>query len=84
MSLSLVGLNFGFLIGSVAGLISFIPFVGSIVGFVLSVGVALVQFWPDWIWVLVVAGIFAAASSSRATSCSRGWSARASACIRSG
>lgn len=58
ISLSVVGLNFGFLIGSVAGLISFIPYVGSIVGFVLSVGVALVQFWPDWIWVVVVAGIF--------------------------
>ena len=60
MSLTVVGLNFGLLIGAVAGLISFIPFVGSIVGFVLSVGVAIVQFWPDWIWVLVVAGIFAA------------------------
>ncbi len=59
ISLTVVGLNFGFLIGSVAGLISFIPYVGSIVGFVLSVGVALVQFWPDWIWVLAVAGIFA-------------------------
>jgi predicted PurR-regulated permease PerM len=59
LSLSLVGLNFGFLIGSVAGLISFIPFVGSIVGFVLSVGVALVQFWPEWPWILLVAGIFA-------------------------
>ena len=37
ISLSLVGLNFGFLIGCVAGAISFIPFVGSIVGFVLAV-----------------------------------------------
>jgi predicted PurR-regulated permease PerM len=59
ISLSVAGLNFGFLIGSVAGVISFIPYVGSIVGFVLSVGVALVQFWPDWIWIAVVAGIFA-------------------------
>ena len=58
MSLSVVGLNFGFLIGSVAGVISFVPYVGSIVGFFLSVGVASVQFWPDWIWILVVAGIF--------------------------
>ncbi len=57
--LSVVGLNFGLLIGFTAGFISFIPYVGSIVGFVLSVGVALVQFWPDWIMVLVVAGIFA-------------------------
>ena len=60
VALSVVGLNFGFLIGSAAGLISFIPFVGSIVGFVLSVGVAIVQFWPEWIWILVVAGIFGA------------------------
>ena len=59
ISLSLLGLNFGFLIGSVAGLISFIPFVGSIVGFVLAVGVAIVQFWPDWHWIVAVVGIFA-------------------------
>ena len=59
IALSAVGLNFGFLIGSVAGVISFIPYVGSIVGFFLSVGVALVQFWPDWIWIVAVAGIFA-------------------------
>ncbi len=59
ISLSAVGLNFGFLIGSVAGVISFVPYVGSIVGFFLSVGVALVQFWPEWIWIVAVAGIFA-------------------------
>ena len=46
--LTLVGLNFGILIGIFAGLISFIPYVGSMVGLVLSVGVAFVQFWPDW------------------------------------
>ena len=39
-------------------MISFIPYVGSIVGFGLSMGVALVQFWPQWPWILVVAGIF--------------------------
>ena len=59
IALTVVGLNFGFLIGSVAGLISFIPFVGSILGFILSVGVALVQFWPDWVWVAAVGAIFA-------------------------
>ncbi|MEO0542831.1 MAG: AI-2E family transporter [Pseudomonadota bacterium] len=46
-ALSIAGLNFGLLIGLVAGLISFIPYIGSIVGLVLSVGVALVQYWPD-------------------------------------
>ena len=60
IGLSLVGLNFGLLIGMFAGVISFIPFVGSVVGLVLSVGVALVQFWPDYIWIIAVAAIFAA------------------------
>jgi len=55
-SLTIIGLNFGLLIGLFAGLISFIPFVGSIVGFILSVGVALVQFWPEW-YLIVVTGI---------------------------
>jgi len=58
VGLTLVGLNFGLLIGFFAGLISFIPFVGSLVGLALSIGVALVQFWPEWYWVLAVAVIF--------------------------
>lgn len=58
VGLTLVGLNFGLLIGLFAGLISFIPYIGSLVGLVLSVGVAFVQFWPDWIMVAAVAGIF--------------------------
>ncbi len=58
LALSLAGLNFGLLIGLVSGLIGFIPYVGSITGLVLSVGVALAQFWPDWIWVGVILGIF--------------------------
>jgi predicted PurR-regulated permease PerM len=58
VGLTVVGLNFGLLIGFFAGLISFIPYVGSLVGLVLSVGVALVQFWPEWHWVVVVAAIF--------------------------
>ena len=59
VGLTSVGLNFGLLIGMFAGLISFIPFVGSIVGFILAVGVALVQFWPDFFWIVVVGAIFA-------------------------
>jgi predicted PurR-regulated permease PerM len=57
-SLSLAGLNFGLLIGIVSGLISFVPYLGSLVGLVLSVGVAFVQFWPDWTMVAAVAGVF--------------------------
>jgi predicted PurR-regulated permease PerM len=58
IGLSVAGLNFGLLIGLFAGLISFIPYVGSLVGLVLSVGVALVQFWPEYWSIILVAGIF--------------------------
>lgn len=56
--LSLVGLNFGLVIGLIAGVISFIPFVGAIIGLILSVGLALVQFWPDYYLIGIVAVIF--------------------------
>ncbi len=60
VGLSLAGLNFGFVIGIISGLINFIPYVGSLTGLVLSVGVAVAQFWPDWTMVVIVVGIFAA------------------------
>jgi len=56
--LTLTGLNFAILIGFFAGVISFIPYVGSLTGLVLAVGVAFVQFWPDWTMVVAVACVF--------------------------
>lgn len=56
--LTMTGLNFAILIGFFAGLISFIPYVGSLTGLVLAVGVAFVQFWPDWTMVVLVACVF--------------------------
>ena len=58
IGLTMVGLNFGLLIGLFAGMISFIPYVGSLVGLVLALGVALVQFWPDYVWILLVLAVF--------------------------
>src|SRR5690606_20239724 len=58
VGLSLIGLNFGLLIGFAAGMISFIPYIGSFVGLILSVGVALVQFWPDYTWIIATAVVF--------------------------
>jgi len=60
VTLSIVGLNFGLTIGLIAGAISFIPYVGTFVGLVTSVGVAALQFWPDQIMVAVVLGVFMA------------------------
>ena len=59
VALVAVGLNFGLLIGILSGVLSIIPYVGATVGGVLSIGMALVQFWPDWTMVLLVAGIYA-------------------------
>jgi len=58
VALVAAGLNFGLLIGIVSGLLSFVPYVGAAVGGALSIGMALVQFWPDWTMVLLVAGVF--------------------------
>jgi predicted PurR-regulated permease PerM len=60
IGLSLAGLKFGLAIGMGAGLLSFVPYVGAIVGGVLAIGVGLVQFWPDYTAVLLIIGIFAA------------------------
>ena len=56
-ALSAVGLNFGLVVGLIAGLMSFIPFVGAIFGFLVSVGLAIAQF-SEWTSVALVAGIF--------------------------
>jgi predicted PurR-regulated permease PerM len=53
-ALTLTGLNFGLVIGLMTGLLSFIPFFGFLTGFVLSMGIALVQFAPDWWFVVIV------------------------------
>jgi len=58
VALTVIGLEFGLLIGAFAGLISFIPFVGSIMGGILSIGVAVAQFWGDWGWIAAVVGVF--------------------------
>jgi predicted PurR-regulated permease PerM len=58
VALTLAGLNFGLLIGFAAGLLNFVPYLGSTTGLLIAGGVALAQFWPDWPWVLVILGIF--------------------------
>ena len=47
VGLTLIGLDFGFLIGVIAGVLSFIPYIGSLTALVLSIGVSLVQGWPS-------------------------------------
>jgi predicted PurR-regulated permease PerM len=58
VTLWLVGLNHGGLIGFAAGLLSFIPYLGSLSGLLISTCVAVAQFWPDWTRILIVPAIF--------------------------
>jgi len=47
IGLTLIGLDFGFLIGVIAGVLGFIPYVGSLTALILALGVGLVQGWPS-------------------------------------
>ncbi|MGH6728484.1 MAG: AI-2E family transporter [Pseudolabrys sp.] len=58
VALTLSGLNFGLLIGLISGLITFIPYVGSMTGLTLALAVAVAQFWPHWGSIFLVLGIF--------------------------
>ena len=57
VGLTLVGLDLGMLIGFIAGVISFIPYVGSIVGFISAMAIAFAQF-DTWIPIAQVVGVF--------------------------
>lgn len=58
VALMLAGLQFGLVVGFAAGLLTFIPYVGALVGGILAIGLALFQFWGDWFQIGLVAVIF--------------------------
>jgi predicted PurR-regulated permease PerM len=60
VALILLGVNFGLLIGITAAFLGFAPYIGTLTGFLLAVGVATAQFWPDWHMPLFAAAIFMA------------------------
>jgi len=59
LALTIVGLKYGFLIGLAAGLLSFIPMLGSVLGLLIAVVVAWFQ-WGTIVNVGIIAGIFIA------------------------
>jgi predicted PurR-regulated permease PerM len=59
IGLMLAGLQYGLIVGAIAGAITFIPYVGSLVGGMLAIGLALFQFWGDWTSIAIVAAVFA-------------------------
>jgi len=59
VGLSLIGLEFGIIVGFVTGLISFVPYFGMLFGFVAGIGIAAAQF-GELTPVVMVAGVFLA------------------------
>ena len=58
VGLTLAGLNYGVLIGVIAGVLTVIPYVGSLTGLFLAAGVAISQFWPDYFHIIFVLCVF--------------------------
>ncbi len=60
VALMLVGLKFGLVIGVIAGALTFIPYVGAVLGGLLSIGLALFQYWGSPVLIGAVALVFVA------------------------
>jgi len=58
VALMIIGLQFGLVVGFVAGLVTFIPYLGALIGGALAIGLAFFQFWGDWLSIGLVAGVF--------------------------
>lgn len=56
-ALTAAGLQLGLIVGLTAGILSFIPYVGTLTGFVVGIGMAAAQF-GTWSGVLTIAAIF--------------------------
>lgn len=57
-TLMVAGLQFGLIVGAIAGMITIIPFVGALIGGALAIGLAFYQFWGDWLQIGIIAAIF--------------------------
>lgn len=58
IGLTLVGLDFGFIVGLATGIVSFVPFFGMLLGLVVGMALAIAQF-DAWLPIGLVAGVFA-------------------------
>ena len=56
--LMMAGLQFGLVIGAIAGAMTVIPYIGALVGGALAIGFAFYQFWGDWMAIGIVAAVF--------------------------
>ncbi len=57
IALSVIGLDFGLAVGILSGLLSFVPFVGTITGFIVGLAIAFAQY-SDWGSIVMVLAVF--------------------------
>lgn len=57
-ALMFAGLQFGLIVGAIAGAITVIPYIGAATGGLLAISLAFYQFWGDWVSIAIVAAIF--------------------------
>jgi predicted PurR-regulated permease PerM len=58
VALMSAGLQFGLIVGAIAGVITVIPYVGALIGGALAIGIAFYQFWGEWLQIGIIAAIF--------------------------
>ncbi len=58
VQLQFIGLELGLIIGMIAGLASFVPYLGFGIGFISAIGAGLFQFGLDWVHLGLIAGAF--------------------------
>ena len=58
LALTLLGLNYGLLVGIITGVLTFIPFVGWATGLITATTLAVIQYWPDILPIILVASVF--------------------------
>jgi predicted PurR-regulated permease PerM len=58
VALWLIGLKHGALIGFASGIMSFVPYLGSLLGLTVSTCIAIAQFWPNWTLIALVPLVF--------------------------
>jgi predicted PurR-regulated permease PerM len=64
---TLVGLDFGLVIGLVTGILSFIPYVGAFIGITIAMIIGIGQFWPDYVQLGLVLGVYLAMQTIEGT-----------------
>ncbi|MDX2307602.1 MAG: AI-2E family transporter [Hyphomicrobium sp.] len=57
-ALTAVGLDYGLLVGLATGLMSFVPFVGWALGLIVSLGLGILQSWPDTSLLVWIAAVY--------------------------